>query len=69
MRVPVLESDPPPKKKILLGVLIFLFASRAGLWSVNSHSFFAYPDPAVFLKKDPDPTASKMQIRMQLNKI
>ena len=40
-------------------------ASRA----VDPHSFFADPDPAVFLKADPDKSAFKMWIRIQLNQM
>ena len=35
-------------------------------WAVDPHSFFADPDPAVFLNADPDPAALKMRIRIQL---
>ena len=42
-------------------------ASRA----VDPHSFFADPDPAVFLKADPVPNSAalKMLIRIQLEQI
>ena len=35
-------------------------------WAVDLHSFFADPDPAVFLNADPDPAALKMRFRIQL---
>ena len=35
------------------------------LRAVDPHSFFADPDPAVFLKADPDPAAFKIRIRIQ----
>ena len=35
---------------------------------VDPHSFFADPDPAVFLNVDPDPAAFFWRIRIQLNK-
>ena len=32
-----------------------LLLRKKGLWSVDPHSIFADPDPAVFLNADPDP--------------
>ena len=37
--------------------------------AVDPHSFFADPDPTVFLDADPDPAACLMRIRIQLSKI
>ena len=34
--------------------------------AVDPHSFFADPDPDVFLNADPDPGALLMRIRIQL---
>ena len=43
----------------------YTVATRA----VDSHSFFADPDPAVFLNAYPDPAAFKMRIRIQFKTI
>ena len=32
---------------------------------MDPHSFFADPDPTVFMNADPDPAAFEMQIRIQ----
>ena len=37
--------------------------------AVDPHSFFADPDPTVFLDADPDPAACLMRFRIQLSKI
>ena len=36
--------------------------------AVDSHSFFADPDPAIFLNADPNPADKTKRIRIQLHK-